>query len=157
MFTFDLSSVVCDVAWAPFASTVFDACTADGKVGGWCGVGSNGGMCAHTHTHTPNVFGSKYIAASVTKHVRCGVWQLLMQPYLCPLLLQIHVFDLNMSKYEPLCVQSSEGEEVWADTQTHTHTHTYTCPVLSCPVLSCPVLSCPVLFCCCRYTVKQAQ
>ena len=32
MFTFDLSSVVCDVAWAPFASTVFAACTADGKV-----------------------------------------------------------------------------------------------------------------------------
>ena len=49
MFTFDLGSVVCDVAWAPFASTVFAACTADGK---------------------------------------------------------IHVFDLNMSKYEPLCVQS---------------------------------------------------
>ena len=30
--TFDLSSVVCDVAWAPFASTVFAARTADGKV-----------------------------------------------------------------------------------------------------------------------------
>ena len=34
MFTFDLSSVACDVAWAPFASTVFAACTADGKVSG---------------------------------------------------------------------------------------------------------------------------
>ena len=34
MFTFDLSTVVCDVAWAPFASTVFAACTADGKVRG---------------------------------------------------------------------------------------------------------------------------
>ena len=34
VFTFDLSSVVCDVAWAPFASTVFAACTADSKVRG---------------------------------------------------------------------------------------------------------------------------
>ena len=46
------------------------------------------------------------------------------------LLLQIHVFDLNMSKYEPLCVQSGEEKEC-ADSQTctittHTHTHTHT-------------------------------
>ena len=49
MFTYDLSSVVGDVAWSPFASTVFAAVTADGKV---------------------------------------------------------HVFDLSVNKYEPLCVQS---------------------------------------------------
>ena len=61
MFTFDLSSVVCDVAWAPFASTVFAACTADGKVGGWCGVcrdhvwGQLRHVCTHTHSvHTTN-------------------------------------------------------------------------------------------------------
>ena len=34
MFTFDLRSVVCDLAWAPFTSTVFAAYTADGKVSG---------------------------------------------------------------------------------------------------------------------------
>ena len=49
MFTFDLNSVVGDVAWSPFSSTVFAAVTADGKV---------------------------------------------------------HVFDLNINKYEPLCAQS---------------------------------------------------
>ena len=49
MFTYDLNSVVGDVAWSPFASTVFAAVTADGKV---------------------------------------------------------HVFDLSINKYEPLCVQS---------------------------------------------------
>ena len=32
MFTFDLNSVVGDVAWSPFSSTVFAAVTADGKV-----------------------------------------------------------------------------------------------------------------------------
>lgn len=32
MFTFDLSSSVGDVAWAPYSSTVFAAVTADGKV-----------------------------------------------------------------------------------------------------------------------------
>ncbi|XP_031549922.1 dynein intermediate chain 2, ciliary-like [Actinia tenebrosa] len=32
MFTFDLNSSVGDVTWAPYASTVFAACTADGKV-----------------------------------------------------------------------------------------------------------------------------
>jgi len=32
LFTFDLGSAVGDVAWAPFASTVFAAVTADGKV-----------------------------------------------------------------------------------------------------------------------------
>ena len=52
MFTFDLNSVVGDVAWSPFSSTVFAAVTADGKV---------------------------------------------------------HVFDLNINKYEPLCAQSGEG------------------------------------------------
>ena len=57
MFTFDLSSVVCDVAWAPFASTVFAACTADGKVGVWvvwadimCVGAMEACVCAHTHT-----------------------------------------------------------------------------------------------------------
>ena len=34
--TYDLSSLVCDVAWAPFASTVFAARTADGKVSEQC-------------------------------------------------------------------------------------------------------------------------
>ena len=53
MFTFDLNSVVGDVAWSPFSSTVFAAVTADGKV---------------------------------------------------------HVFDLNINKYEPLCAQSGERE-----------------------------------------------
>ena len=33
LFTFDLNNSVGDVAWAPYASTVFAACTADGKVG----------------------------------------------------------------------------------------------------------------------------
>lgn len=33
MFTFDLNNSVGDVAWAPYASTVFAAVTADGKVG----------------------------------------------------------------------------------------------------------------------------
>ena len=32
MFTFDLNNSVGDVAWAPYASTVFAAVTADGKV-----------------------------------------------------------------------------------------------------------------------------
>ena len=32
MFTFDLNSSVGDVAWAPYASTVFAACTTDGRV-----------------------------------------------------------------------------------------------------------------------------
>ena len=32
MFTYDLNSGVCDIAWSHFASTVFAACTADGKV-----------------------------------------------------------------------------------------------------------------------------
>lgn len=32
MFTFDMNSAVGDVAWAPYASTVFAAVTADGKV-----------------------------------------------------------------------------------------------------------------------------
>lgn len=32
MFTFDLNSSVGDVTWAPYASTVFAACSADGKV-----------------------------------------------------------------------------------------------------------------------------
>lgn len=32
MFTFDLSSSVGDVAWAPYSSTIFAAVTADGKV-----------------------------------------------------------------------------------------------------------------------------
>ena len=58
MFTFDLSSVVCDVAWAPFASTVFAACTADGKVSGEGRVydvyRGSGIMHTHTHTHTHN-------------------------------------------------------------------------------------------------------
>ena len=49
MFTFDLNSVVGDIAWSPFSATVFAAVTADGKV---------------------------------------------------------HMFDLNINKYEPLCVQS---------------------------------------------------
>ena len=49
MFSYDLNSVVGDVAWSPYASTVFAAVTADGKV---------------------------------------------------------HVFDLSVNKYEPLCVQS---------------------------------------------------
>ena len=51
MFSYDLNSVVGDVAWSPFASTVFAAVTADGKV---------------------------------------------------------HLFDLAVNKYEPLCVQSGE-------------------------------------------------
>ena len=34
MFVFDLNSVVSDVAWSPYASTVFAACTAEGKVRG---------------------------------------------------------------------------------------------------------------------------
>ena len=49
MFSYDLNSVVGDVAWSPYASTVFATITADGKV---------------------------------------------------------HVFDLSINKYEPLCVQS---------------------------------------------------
>lgn len=49
MFTFDLNSMVGDVAWAPYCSTVFAAVTTDGKV---------------------------------------------------------HIFDLSVNKYEPLCVQS---------------------------------------------------
>ena len=32
IFTFDLGSAVGDVAWAPYASTVFAAVTSDGKV-----------------------------------------------------------------------------------------------------------------------------
>lgn len=32
MFTFDLNNAVGDVAWAPYASTVFAACTTDGRV-----------------------------------------------------------------------------------------------------------------------------
>ena len=32
MFTFDLNNSVGDVAWAPYASTVFAACTTDGRV-----------------------------------------------------------------------------------------------------------------------------
>ena len=32
MFVFDLNSVVSDIAWSPYASTVFAACTAEGKV-----------------------------------------------------------------------------------------------------------------------------
>ena len=32
MFSFDLNSVVSCVAWSPYASTVFAAATADGKV-----------------------------------------------------------------------------------------------------------------------------
>ena len=32
MFSYDLNSVVGDVAWSPFSSTVFAAVTADGKV-----------------------------------------------------------------------------------------------------------------------------
>ena len=35
MFTFDLNSSVGDVAWAPYASTVFAACTTDGRVRNW--------------------------------------------------------------------------------------------------------------------------
>ena len=34
MFTFDLNNSVGDVAWAPYASTVFAACTTDGRVSG---------------------------------------------------------------------------------------------------------------------------
>eukprot|EP00731_Ephydatia_muelleri_P003913 Em0002g89a len=49
MFTFDLNSMVGDIAWSPYCSTVFAAVTMDGKV---------------------------------------------------------HVFDLSINKYEPLCVQS---------------------------------------------------
>lgn len=49
IFTFDLNNSVGDVAWAPYASTVFAACTSDGK---------------------------------------------------------IHVYDLSVNKYEPLCEQS---------------------------------------------------
>ena len=36
MFTFDLNNSVGDVAWAPYASTVFAAVTADGKVCSRC-------------------------------------------------------------------------------------------------------------------------
>ncbi len=32
LFVYDLGSAVGDVAWAPYSSTVFAACTADGKV-----------------------------------------------------------------------------------------------------------------------------
>jgi dynein intermediate chain 1 len=32
LFIYDLGSAVGDVAWAPYSSTVFAACTADGKV-----------------------------------------------------------------------------------------------------------------------------
>ena len=32
MFVYDLGSAVGDVSWAPYSSTVFAACTADGKV-----------------------------------------------------------------------------------------------------------------------------
>ena len=53
MFTFDLNSVVGDIAWSPYAATVLAAVTADGK---------------------------------------------------------IHVFDLSINKYEPLCVQSGERD-----------------------------------------------
>ena len=63
MFTYDLNSVVCDIAWSPFASTVFAACTADGKV---------------------------------------------------------FVFDLNINKYEPLCVQPSKSHETIIVLYIHT-------------------------------------
>lgn len=32
MFTYDLNSVVSDVAWAPYSSTVFAAVTVDGNI-----------------------------------------------------------------------------------------------------------------------------
>ena len=32
LFVYDLGSAVGDVAWAPYSSTVFAACTADGKI-----------------------------------------------------------------------------------------------------------------------------
>ena len=32
MFSFDLNSVVGDIAWSPYAATVFTAVTAEGKV-----------------------------------------------------------------------------------------------------------------------------
>ena len=32
MFSFDMNSVVGDMVWSPFASTVFTAVTAEGKV-----------------------------------------------------------------------------------------------------------------------------
>ena len=56
MFTFDLNSVVGDIAWSTFSATVFAAVTADGKV---------------------------------------------------------HMFDLNINKYEPLCVQSGRPSNPW--------------------------------------------
>ena len=49
MFVFDLNSVVSDMAWSPYASTVFAACTAEGKVCGGLGVcvgGGGGGVYA---------------------------------------------------------------------------------------------------------------
>ena len=33
MFSYDLNSVVGDIAWSPYAATVFTAVTAEGKVG----------------------------------------------------------------------------------------------------------------------------
>ena len=33
MFSYDLNSVVGDLAWSPYSATVFAAVTADGKVG----------------------------------------------------------------------------------------------------------------------------
>ena len=69
MFTYDLNSVVGDVAWSPFASTVFAAVTADGRV---------------------------------------------------------HVFDLSINKYEPLCVQSGKlDSHTHARSLTYVHVHCY--------------------------------
>ena len=76
MFSYDLNSVVGDVAWSPYASTVFAAVTADGKV---------------------------------------------------------HVFDLSVNKYEPLCVQSGMANLF---SQEHLllpiHVHQYMCSYTAC-------------------------
>ena len=103
LFSYDLNSVVSDIAWSPFCATVFAAVTTDGKVFQAC-------LLFLVYAPPPS------------------------PPPLPPSSNQVHVFDLTVNKYEPMCSQS--GTEILFK--------------ISCSVV-CVYISCCVL---CVYSVN---
>ena len=79
IMTFDLANAVGDIAWAPYSSTVFAAVANDGRVSHFTGL------------------------------VHCSPWEASLCTHSClffhPLLLQVHIYDLNVNKHEQLCEQ----------------------------------------------------
>ncbi|GBP08465.1 Dynein intermediate chain 2, ciliary [Eumeta japonica] len=97
LFMFELGSPVGDVRWAPYSSTVFAACTSDGKTGIQNGPGSR--IDNRDRTEIENEaglkieYGTEIKIKSVTIEIK-------------NLRLSVFVYDLNVNKYKPICVQA---------------------------------------------------